>query len=138
MNGGGGPARVLVADDARVMRMLTRHWLEHLGLTVEEARDGMEAVQKAECGEYALVLCDINMPGISGLGVLDRIRSAPSTAGLPVVLLTTLGAQADVERGMQLGATAYLTKPLQHSELVQTVQRILAEKSSADADGSGS
>lgn len=109
--------RVLVADDARVMRMLIRTWLERLGLDVEEARNGIEALSLAKTGRFDLVMLDINMPGLTGLSVLDRIRTDPELEGLPVVLLTTLGNAADVERGRRLGASDYLTKPISFGTL---------------------
>lgn len=122
-----GP-RALVADDARVMRMLVRHWLERLGLVVDEAEDGFEALKHARTGGYSLVVLDINMPGITGLGVLEGIRSDPGTRSLPVILLTTLGHEADMQRGARLGASAYLTKPLAFGALKDTVARLLLEE----------
>lgn len=122
-----GP-RALVADDARVMRMLVRHWLERLGLVVDEAEDGFEALKRARTRGYSVVVLDINMPGITGLGVLEGIRSDPGTRALPVILLTTLGHEADMQRGARLGASAYLTKPLSFGALKDTVARLLLEE----------
>lgn len=119
--------RALVADDARVMRMLVRHWLERLGFVVDEAADGFEALRRARGGRYDLVVLDINMPGITGLGVLEGIRSDGGTRGLPVILLTTLGHEADMRRGARLGASAYLTKPLSFSALREAVSRLLLD-----------
>ncbi len=116
------------------MRMLVRHWLERLGLVVEEAEDGFEALRRARTGDYALVVLDINMPGITGLGVLEGIRSDPSTRGMPVLLLTTLGHEADMRRGARLGASAYLTKPLSYSALKDTVTRLLLDGKRADSN----
>jgi two-component system chemotaxis sensor kinase CheA len=117
--------RVLIADDARVMRMLVRHWLERLGYEVVEAKDGLQALSLARTGNYDIVFLDINMPGMTGLGVLESIRQDPKLAGLPVVLVTTLGHATDVERGKDLGASAYLTKPLSYGALTVTLQRLL-------------
>jgi two-component system chemotaxis sensor kinase CheA len=116
---------VLIADDARVMRMLVRHWLERLGFEVVEAKDGLQALHLAQTGDYSIVFLDINMPGMTGLGVLDRIRHDPQLAGLPVVLVTTLGRAADVDRGRDLGASAYLTKPLSYGALTATLKKLL-------------
>ena len=117
--------RVLVADDARVMRMLVRHWLERLGFEVDEAKDGYQALSLASSGRFGLVFLDINMPGMTGLGVLGRLRRLPDLAGLPVVLVTTLGHAEDVARGKELGASAYLTKPLSYSALTATLHEVL-------------
>lgn len=124
--------RVLVADDARVMRMLVRHWLERLGLEVDEAEDGFEALRRVRGCGYSLVVLDINMPGITGLGVLEGIRSDPSTRGVPVILLTTLGHEGDIQRGARLGASAYLTKPLAYGALKDTVARLLLDGKRAE------
>lgn len=108
--------------------MLIRHWLERLGLDVEEAEDGFGALARAREGGFSLVMLDIHMPGITGLGVLEGIRCDRSLKGLPVIILTTLGHEADVERGRRLGASAYLTKPLSYGSLKETVDRLVFEK----------
>lgn len=127
MSGSNGKRTVLIADDARVMRMLVRHWLERLGFEVEEAKDGYQALSLAQTGRFQLVFLDINMPGMTGLGVLDRIRRQPELSALPVVLLTTLGHAADVARGRDLGASAYLTKPLSYGALTATLAEVLPD-----------
>jgi len=81
------------------MRMLVRHWLERLGYEVSEAKDGYQALSLASSGEFDLVFLDINMPGMTGLGVLAR--------------------------GKELGASAYLTKPLSYSALTATLHDVL-------------
>lgn len=128
------PPRALVADDARVMRMLVRHWLERLGFRVDEAADGFEALKRTRTRTYELVVLDINMPGITGLGVLEGIRSSDGEGRhLPVILLTTLGHEADMRRGARLGASAYLTKPLSFSALKDAVGRLLLDGRGAEA-----
>jgi CheY-like chemotaxis protein len=114
--------RVLVADDARVMRMLLRTWLERLGCTVIEASSGTEALRTLQ-QETAVdaALLDIHMPGITGLQVLDQVRNDPRMKALPVVIITTLGHASDVERGLRIGATAYLTKPLGYGDLLRSL-----------------
>lgn len=119
------PRRALVADDARVMRALVYTWLSGLGFDVTLAKDGVAALAQVRKAEFDIVLLDINMPGLTGLTVLDSIRHDPRTKTLPVVLLTTLGHASDFDRGLALGASAYLTKPLSLGRLVSTVNRVL-------------
>jgi CheY-like chemotaxis protein len=119
------PPVILVADDARVMRMLVRTWLERLGFSVLEAASGSEALAQTRKLRFDAAFLDIHMPGLTGLQVLDGIRSEERTAELPVVIVTTLGHAADVERGLRLGASAYLTKPLSYGDLVRALERVL-------------
>lgn len=124
--------RLLVADDARVMRMLLRTWLERLGCEVVEAASGAEALAAlgattagAGARPFAGVLLDIHMPGLTGLQVLDTMRQDARWKDLPAIIITTLGHQTDVERGLKIGATAYLTKPLGFPELMRSLERAL-------------
>ena len=121
------PPRVLVADDARVMRMLLRTWLERLGCVVVEAKSGTEALAIIAREPLDAALLDIHMPGLTGLQVLETVRADPRTRGLPIVIITTLGQASDVERGLKLGATAYLTKPLGYGELHRALLLVLPE-----------
>lgn len=125
--------RVLVADDARVMRMLLRTWLERLGFEVTEASSGTDALVQLRETKVDAALLDIHMPGVTGLQVLDQVRNDPRMSGLPVVIITTLGHASDVERGLRLGATAYLTKPLGYGDLLRALEvalpgRVLAQR----------
>src|SRR6185503_20869016 len=101
-------ARVLVADDARVMRMLLRTWLERLGFAVIEAASGTEAFASLQQNPVDAALLDIHMPGVTGLQVLDQARNDVKLKNLPIIIITTLGHAVDVERGLRIGATAYL------------------------------
>jgi CheY-like chemotaxis protein len=112
---------VLIADDARVMRMLLRTWLERLGIAVIEAASGTEAIALLQQHPVDAALLDIHMPGVTGLQVLDQARNDPKLKNLPIVIITTLGHAADVERGLRIGATAYLTKPLGYGDLLRAL-----------------
>ena len=107
------------------MRALVNTWLSGLGFDVTLAKDGLAALSSVRTKEFDLILLDINMPGLTGLTVLDSIRHDPRTVDVPVVLLTTLGHAADFDRGLALGATAYLTKPLSLGRLIGTLNRVL-------------
>jgi CheY-like chemotaxis protein len=115
-------AKILVADDARVVRMLMRTWLERLGHDVQEADDGASAIaalrRASEDGQpFRAAFCDVNMPRLSGLQVLDAAREVPALNATPIVLVTTLGEEGDRARGEARGAAAYLTKPVTFADV---------------------
>lgn len=116
-------SRILVADDARVVRMLMRTWLERLGHEVVEAADGpaaLSAIRDAVTAgkPFRLAFCDVNMPTLSGLQVLDAVKDDERLGKTPIVLCTTLGTSDDVRRGQARGAAAYLTKPVTFSAVL--------------------
>lgn len=117
--------RILIIEDSRVVRNLLRHWLARLGCQIVEAQNGPQGLAAIEAGAVDLVICDINMPGLTGLTILDRVRKDPALVDLPFVLLTTMGREEDVRRGEDLGCSAYLTKPLLHGRLVATLTQLL-------------
>lgn len=119
--------KVLIADDASVMRMLLRTMLQRLvRCQVVEAKDGPNAIKCAQDEQFDLVFLDVNMPHINGLTVLDSLRKSQEYRTTPIVLLTALGQEKYRERGMALGANAYMLKPLREMELVRVMQKLLA------------
>jgi CheY-like chemotaxis protein len=121
-------AKILVADDARVVRMLLRTWLERMGHVVVEVGDGASVIAALRDASVAgaafdLALCDINMPTLSGLQVLDAARG-DAVVKTPIVLVTTLGSPSDKDRGHARGAAAYLTKPVTFQALSEALVRL--------------
>ena len=128
--GCGVPFRVLVVEDSPGMRSFVRASLEEGGFAdVVEAANGFEALRLLPRERYDLVVTDINMPDIHGLEVLSFMRKSEAHATTPVIIVSTEGAQRDRERGMALGADAYLTKPFEPEMLRATAQRVLDERS---------
>ncbi|MFC7736836.1 response regulator [Roseomonas sp. GCM10028921] len=103
---------VLVVDDSLTTRTLERSILEAGGYRVSLAVDGLEALNSLRdpLASVDLVLADVEMPGMDGFGLVEAIRADPALAGLPVILMTSRDSPGDVQRGMELGASAYLTK----------------------------
>jgi diguanylate cyclase (GGDEF)-like protein len=104
--------KVLVADDARVMRFATLRILKKLGLDAVEAEDGLQALELFEREKPDLVLIDVQMPGLDGLEVVRRIRSLSGAHWVPVIFLTSMEDDADLTRGIEAGGDDYLTKPV--------------------------
>jgi DNA-binding response OmpR family regulator len=117
---------VLVVDDDPGVVELVSYKLTGAGYAVDAAPDGEAALSKVDKGGVDLLLLDILMPGISGLEVLERLRSAEPTSRLPVIMLTAKAQEADVERGFELGADDYIVKPFSPRELVSRVRAVLA------------
>jgi len=113
--------RVLAIDDDPSMLSLVSRLLGRAGFDVDTAPEGASGLEKIHAAAPDLVLCDIQMPGMDGFQVLDRVRGNVTTAGLPFVLLTALTDREAVRRGMRLGADDFLNKPVQARELVEAV-----------------
>ena len=118
---------ILVAEDSEVTRELVAGILRGLGYRVLEAQDGQQAWEMLQDHRVDLMLTDIQMPRLDGLGLLDRVRRAGGElAEVPIIVLSTLGSAADREQAMQLGADAYLVKlDFREKDLVGLVRRYL-------------
>lgn len=120
------PGRVLVVDDSITTRTLEKNLLEAAGYDVEAASDGMEAWDMLQRAQYALVVSDVQMPRLDGVGLAERVRGDDRLRDLPFVLVTSLGENADRERGIGAGADAYIVKgSFDQDQLLQTVQRLI-------------
>ena len=121
------PAKtVLVVDDEQDILDLVRFRLEHDGYWVLTAFDGQIGLTLAQQERPDLCILDVMMPKLSGLEVLARLRADPATAATRVILLTARGQDADVDRGFELGAQDYVTKPFSPKELRRRVHAQLS------------
>ncbi len=116
-------ANILVVDDAAFMRARLRSALAPEGHTVEEATNGREAVQHYQRLTPDLVLMDITMPILDGIGALKEIRSINPSA--TVVMCSALGQQSMVMEAMKAGARDFIVKPFQPEKVVEAVRRFL-------------
>jgi len=126
-----GGVRVLLADDDPDLRGIARKALTRDGHEVTEAGDGAEALRLARENPPDLMVLDLIMPELDGLEVLSIIRSEPATARVPVLLFTSLGGEALIRSGFELGATDYLTKPFTMPQLTARVRACLARAATA-------
>jgi CheY-like chemotaxis protein len=117
--------RVLIVDDEVSLRVLVRANLEADGLEVEEAVDGIEAMNMLHRSSPDLILLDIMMPGKDGIEVLEELAADEELKKIPVILLTAKGEQEDLERGAALGARGHITKPFDPEQMVRTVKAAL-------------
>jgi len=118
--------KVLIVDDSPTMRQLLAFSLKRIrGVTIVEAKDGMEGLKKVTTDTFDLALIDITMPVMDGLKLIHMIRTEENMDELPIVVITTEGADADRERALELGANEYLTKPVQGSEVLAVARKFL-------------
>lgn len=110
---------VLIADDERNAVILLTRILERDGFSVESARDGESALEKAQALRPDLILMDVQMPKMNGFEVTERLREDPSTARIPVIFVTAAAREpSDVAHGLKLGADDYIRKPYNYHELL--------------------
>jgi two-component system chemotaxis response regulator CheY len=118
--------RILIVEDSPTMRQLLSFALKRLrGAEVVEAHDGMDGLRKVTSDEFDLALIDINMPVMDGLKLIHLIRQEPELAEMPIVVITTEGAQEDRDRALALGANEYLTKPIQANRVLAVAKALL-------------
>jgi two-component system, chemotaxis family, chemotaxis protein CheY len=116
----------LVVEDSPTMRQLVVFALARIpGLRVTEAEDGVDALRKLAGSKFDLVVTDINMPIMDGLKLVKRIRDDAVHKDVPIIVITTESAEEDRNRAMKLGASAYLTKPVQAVTIIATVRELL-------------
>jgi len=119
-----GKTRILVADDDPQMRRLIRSILERDGFEVTEAADGLDALEALEAHPVDLVVLDIDMPRLDGLGVLEELRARVKTSSVPVIVLTARTDDTEA-RVLDLGAQDFLSKPVQPQSLQARVKAVL-------------
>jgi two-component system chemotaxis response regulator CheY len=117
--------RALVVDDSATIRAFVKTALEHQGFEVTEAKSGFEALKILPKERFNLIVTDVNMPDINGLELVKYVRKEEAHRGTPLIIISTDGRERDRDRGMQLGATAYLVKPFKPEDLIGLVRRVL-------------
>jgi two-component system, OmpR family, alkaline phosphatase synthesis response regulator PhoP len=117
--------RVLIVEDDADIRELIRYNLAEEGFAVDEAADGAQALDRMQRRMPDLVVLDLMLPGMPGLEICRRIRSAPATAQLPVLIVTAKGTEVDRVLGLEMGADDYVVKPFSPRELVARVKALL-------------
>jgi DNA-binding response OmpR family regulator len=118
--------RILVADDEPALLRLLEFVLGRRGFIIQGVTNGNAAIEVLKVESPDLVILDVMMPGLDGYEVLTFIRETPRLEGLPVVMLTARAQLDDIQRGLTLGADAYLAKPFDPEELLSVVESLLS------------
>jgi two-component system chemotaxis sensor kinase CheA len=117
---------VLVVEDSITARMLLKHLLEAAGYQVMTAVDGVDGFTQLRSGAVDIVVSDVDMPRMNGFDLTAKIRGDKKLADVPVVLVTALQSPQDRERGIEVGANAYLVKSsFDQSDLLEVIRRLI-------------
>jgi two-component system, chemotaxis family, chemotaxis protein CheY len=120
--GASSKARVLVVDDSSLVRLYYRSALEKAGFEVEQAINGIEAMERALSQRFDLVIVDVNMPRMDGLTFMRALRRGTAdVAALPALMISTESEMQDIDAARAAGANFYLVKPVAEAELVRHV-----------------
>lgn len=125
--------RILVVDDEQDIVELCSYNLSKEGYDVSSAPDGEEALRRIRGEKFDLVLLDLMLPGLQGVELCRIIRNDPSTASLPIIMLTAKTEELDKVLGLEMGADDYVTKPFSPRELLARVRAVL-RRSGAKAE----
>lgn len=117
--------KILIVEDERDILHLVKHYLEKEGFRTVVAMTGLEALKKVTEDKPDLVVLDLMLPEMDGLEVCKRLRSAPDTAMLPIIMLTAKAEESDTIVGLELGADDYVIKPFSPKTLVARVKSLL-------------
>jgi two-component system chemotaxis response regulator CheY len=122
---------LLVVDDSATFRQLLCMSLTRVeGITqanITQAENGEDALNKVRDGNFDLVLTDINMPKMNGLEFVHKVRTELKRENLPIIIISTKGAENEIEKGIQMGANGYISKPISTIQLREVLQSYLGK-----------
>ncbi|MBI5971213.1 MAG: response regulator [Deltaproteobacteria bacterium] len=115
---------IMVVDDSAVMRQAVAFTLRNAGYDILEAVDGADALNKLSGQKVNLIVCDLNMPRMDGIGLLTAVRAMPEFRFIPVIMLTTESQEVKMTAGKLAGAKAWMIKPFKPERIVETVSKL--------------
>jgi CheY-like chemotaxis protein len=117
---------VLVVDDSPGIRHVVKHLLEPEGLEIVGVGDGRSALEESKrLPGLAMILCDVNMPGMNGMDLLTNLKADPLTASIPVLMMTALDDPATIAQARSSGAVGWISKPFAKGHLEAAVRKLL-------------
>jgi len=116
---------ILIVDDSSVIRRLLAKQLRDLGAQVTQAYDGMDGLDLAHKNQFDLIITDVDMPRMDGFGLCENLKKTLETRGIPVVILSSMDSERDIEKGFQAGAAAYVSKSDASSQLPGIIEKVL-------------
>jgi len=115
---------ILIVDDSETVRNQVGRALKEAGFAVVGASDGIEGLREAQEGDFALILLDVSMPRMGGMELLDRLRQAPKTRDVPVLVLTTEMQELMIQTAKRMGAAGWIIKPVKMQLLVEAIKKV--------------
>ena len=119
--------RILIVEDSPTMRAMLAAALEDLGepVKITDVASGFEALRSLPQADFDLIVTDINMPDINGLELVSFVKSNEAYRDIPLIIVSTEGSDRDRDKGLELGANAYLVKPFEPDDLRETARQLL-------------
>lgn len=117
--------KVLVVDDSSAIRESVSYVLDQAGYGVVQAGDGLEGLEKLKEGGFDLIVTDVNMPNLDGIGLVRKVREQGQHKFLPIVVLTTESQQSKMQEGKEAGATGWIVKPFDSDKLLAVVKKLI-------------
>ena len=115
---------ILTVDDSASMRQMVKFTLSDAGYTVIEAVDGQDALTKMS-EPVNLVITDLNMPNLDGIGLIRKVRANPACKGIPIIMLTTESQESRKQEGKAAGATGWIVKPFTKQQMLAVVKKVI-------------
>lgn len=119
---------ILIVEDDQHIRKLLNILIRKDDISIEEAIEGNEALEKVLEKPYDLVILDLMMPNVDGFSILKQMRENPPTANVPVIIVTAKTEDKDLMKGYSMGANYYITKPFEPQDLIHSIELILKIK----------
>ncbi len=116
---------ILTADDSASVRQMVAFTLKGAGYQVIEASDGEDALSKLDGSPVHMVITDLNMPKLDGIGLIKRVRSSTKYRFIPIIMLTTESQASKKQEGRKAGATGWIVKPFKPDQLLAVVKKVL-------------
>lgn len=116
---------IMTADDSASVRQMVSFTLKQHGYDVIEAVDGKDALQKLQGQKVDMLITDLNMPNLDGIGLIRGARALPACKFIPIVMLTTESQDSKKQEGKAAGATGWIVKPFQPDQLIAVVKKVL-------------
>jgi two-component system, chemotaxis family, chemotaxis protein CheY len=119
---------VMIVDDSAAIRKILRRVLDQADVVIDkvhEAGDGLEALEILKSSSVQLILCDINMPNMDGIELLQHLKAKEPLRSVPVLMVTTEGSQARVMQALELGAAGYVKKPFTAAQIKEKLTGLI-------------
>ncbi|MBF0567545.1 MAG: response regulator [Nitrospirae bacterium] len=116
---------IMTVDDSASVRQMVAFTLKGAGYTVVEAVDGKDALSKLAQTQINMMITDLNMPNLDGIGLIKGVRAMPAYKFIPIVMLTTESQDSKKQEGKSAGATGWIVKPFKPDQLLAVVKKVL-------------